>query len=639
MGQVTSSGANALPFDAAMQAAALSATIRDGWLYVTGAASGATFTGVEISYPNYTGSSRILPVVRQDDGAGTQIAVTSDATTLVNLDLSGLTVSGATVSWYYLQAETSLIGSQQDDSLRFESRTAGVMQGLGGDDLLAGGLSDDRLYGGDGNDTLNGYDGDDTLVGGRGDDTINGGDGIDTVVLRGAISDYEITTSDGSYVITQISGPGNYGTDTVSNVEIARFDDGIVDISAPPTDLEATLSGGRLRLSGAAAQTGAGPIGRIYVYGEPEYAQLSITDNNSGYTTVPVTGDVSTITALNFNLVTGTGISLTWMAQAATTIRGSAQSDSIDLYSTSDCTVFGGAGNDIIQSSYGNDRVWGGWGRDEINSGAGSDTIAGERGNDTINGDAGEDTIVFRGARAEYDITEQADGTYAITHARGTQFDGTDTVINVEHAQFSDGVVDLPPITDLSLELDNGRLTVSGTPAQTGSGISLSYGDGVIRLVDNTPTPTIIEIASAAASIRTVDFSGVSDTGVSFYWNNLADQALTVRGSQQDDAFASMTFGDLRIFGLAGDDTIAGSYGNDTLIGGRGDDIVDGNAGLDTVVFSGDRADYDIALVDGAYVVTHARGTMFDGTDTVLDVEFLQFHDTTIDLSTNDWMA
>lgn len=71
--------------------------------------------------------------------------------------------------------------------------------------------------------------------------------------------------------------------------------------------------------------------------------------------------------------------------------------------------------------------------------GAGNDTIRGGGGDDTIDGGLGAgDTAVFGGAMADYIITLSGT-TYTVTDKRDGAPDGSDTVSNVEHFQFSDG--------------------------------------------------------------------------------------------------------------------------------------------------------------------------------------------------------
>jgi Ca2+-binding RTX toxin-like protein len=69
-----------------------------------------------------------------------------------------------------------------------------------------------------------------------------------------------------------------------------------------------------------------------------------------------------------------------------------------------------------------------------------------------------------------------------------------------------------------------------------------------------------------------------------------------------------------------------GSFGDDTLIGNGGDDYILGGFGTDTVVFSGVRAEYDIATTGFSTTVTHLRGGV-DGTDLLGSAEVLRFAD------------
>lgn len=75
-----------------------------------------------------------------------------------------------------------------------------VLQGLGLQDSITGGMGDDTIWGWAGNDTLNGNGGDDWIYGGRGDDQLHGNDGND--VLDG---------EDGNDLVF-----GNAGNDRVS---------------------------------------------------------------------------------------------------------------------------------------------------------------------------------------------------------------------------------------------------------------------------------------------------------------------------------------------------------------------------------------------------------------------------------------
>ncbi|MBL3529368.1 MAG: cadherin-like domain-containing protein, partial [gamma proteobacterium endosymbiont of Lamellibrachia anaximandri] len=93
-----------------------------------------------------------------------------------------------------------------------------------------------------------------------------------------------------------------------------------------------------------------------------------------------------------------------------------------------------------------------------------------------------------------------------------------------------------------------------------------------------------------------------------------------------------------RINAGAGNDTIInddtgreiyGDRGNDTLVGGAGDDVIDGGRDQDTVVFSGNRSDYEITEYNETYTIRDLRDAG-DGTDTVTTVESFQFADVTL---------
>ena len=90
--------------------------------------------------------------------------------------------------------------------------------------------------------------------------------------------------------------------------------------------------------------------------------------------------------------------------------------------------------------------------------------------------------------------------------------------------------------------------------------------------------------------------------------------------------------GNNELSGLDGNDSLIGNGGQDRLIGGDGDDNIDGGDGLcDVAVFNGDRVNYDIVMLPGGgFSVTDNVGS--DGTDTLENVEKLEFDDVTVEL-------
>ncbi|MFC6640202.1 DUF4214 domain-containing protein [Sulfitobacter sediminilitoris] len=76
--------------------------------------------------------------------------------------------------------------------------------------------------------------------------------------------------------------------------------------------------------------------------------------------------------------------------------------------------------------------------------------------------------------------------------------------------------------------------------------------------------------------------------------------------------------------------TLTGGAGNDMVTGAVGNDTINGGAGQDTGIYSGNQSSYTLMLSAQSPMLTDRRGT--DGTDTLVDIEVLQFVDGTFDL-------
>jgi Ca2+-binding RTX toxin-like protein len=117
-------------------------------------------------------------------------------------------------TWNTIRNVENLLGSSWDDRLT-------------GSDVANG------LHGAAGNDTLEGNGGNDTLTGSFGDDVLSGGAGTDVAVFVSRASDYTITVGeDGAVTIRDNRGETGTGTDRLTDIEFAQFDDRIVDLTA-----------------------------------------------------------------------------------------------------------------------------------------------------------------------------------------------------------------------------------------------------------------------------------------------------------------------------------------------------------------------------------------------------------------------
>ncbi|MEO0906681.1 MAG: M10 family metallopeptidase C-terminal domain-containing protein, partial [Pseudomonadota bacterium] len=117
----------------------------------------------------------------------------------------------------------------------------------------------------------------------------------------------------------------------------------------------------------------------------------------------------------------------------------------------------------------------------------------------------------------------------------------------------------------------------------------------------------------------TVDYSAFSSDQLI----NLNQETFSnVGGSTGNMSIARGTVIENAVAG-SGNDTLIGNDTGNVLTGGLGDDTIDGGSNVDVAVFSGNMADYTITQTAlGVFVVEGA-----DGTDTLTNVEFLQFDD------------
>jgi VCBS repeat-containing protein len=122
--------------------------------------------------------------------------------------------------------------------------------------------------------------------------------------------------------------------------------------------------------------------------------------------------------------------------------------------------------------------------------------------------------------------------------------------------------------------------------------------------------------------MATVPSPGNDDIAGTAAGESIAAQAGndTVRAGGRDDT----------VHGDAGNDKLFGEADNDRLWGDAGNDDIDGGAGIDTAVFSGNQAQYQITTAGSVTEVKDLRGrgsNTPDGIDKLVDVERLVFAD------------
>ncbi len=88
---------------------------------------------------------------------------------------------------------------------------------------------------------------------------------------------------------------------------------------------------------------------------------------------------------------------------------------------------------------------------------------------------------------------------------------------------------------------------------------------------------------------------------------------------------------DRHMVGWDTSEQLTGDILNDSIEGRGGNDTIDGGGGTDTAVFSSNLANYALTKSGSSYIVLAKSGT--DGTDTITNVESLEFGDKTVNLT------
>jgi len=322
----------------------------------------------------------------------------------------------------------------------------------------------------------------------------------------------------------------------------------------------------------------------------------------------------------------------------------------------------------IITGTNGNDELFGTDSTDSIDGGAGNDTISGGAGDDILMGGAGDDLIIQSGSG-----TQHYDGGSGVdTYGLNTDFTGgnayrlqvdlstgisgladdlenplNDTLENIENIDFSNVTWDLALIGDSG---DNVLKGGGGTDSIDGGAgnDTISGGAGDDILMGGAGDDLIIQSGSGTqhydggSGVDTyglnTDFTGGNayrlqvdlSTGISGLADDLENPLNDTLENIENIDFSNVTW-DLALIGDSGDNVLKGGSGTDSIDGGAGNDTISGGADIDMAIFSGVRSSYTITTQDGVLKVKDNLGT--DGTDTLTNIEKLQFADATWDVT------
>lgn len=168
---------------------------------------------------------------------------------------------------------------------------------------------------------------------------------------------------------------------------------------------------------------------------------------------------------------------------------------------------------------------------------------------------------------------------------------------------------------------------IAGAQRLYGANMTTRTGDTVYGFNSNAGQPWYTAAFETSVLIFAVWDAGGTDTfDFSGYLNNqiidLRQGAFSNVGGMVGNVAVAVGVTIENAIGGSGDDAMRGNSADNSLRGNGGNDAIDGGLGTDTVVFAGNRSAYTITWNGQVGTVVGP-----DGTDTITNVEFLQFAD------------
>ena len=342
-------------------------------------------------------------------------------------------------------------------------------------------------------------------------------------------------------------------------------------------------------------------------------------DGGAGTDTFDV--DNSAVNAAAFNVDLGAGTAGATTLIDIENVLGGAGDDTI-TGTAGDNLLSGGAGNDLLLGLAGEDVLLGGTGNDTHIGAEGNDVLIASAGVNVFDGGAGDDAVIINSSTVQdlafnIDLAAGSD-QYGNTYAGIENIDGGagddalsgDDGANVLLGRGGDDTLSGGLGGDVlnggaGDDVHNGGagddLFIAGAGNDTFNG-----GDGVdtydIDASDDYQTSYNVDLSTGT------DNQGNTYSGIEHVNGGWGDDTLT--GTSGSNILDGGVGNDV-VNGGAGDDSLAGGLGNDMLSGGAGDDVLfgsfgvdtyDGGEGVDTVDIGGSAAgdaDYNIDLAVG----------------------------------------
>jgi len=541
----------------------------------------------------------------------------------------------------------------------------------------------ENAIGGAGNDTLIGNDAANLLTGNAGNDSMDGGAGIDTAVFAfSPTAPVWVRNPDGSYTVTTPT----LGTDTLRNIEFARFDNGTLDLAtgvftSSTYALAATSASKAEGQSGATAFTftvtrtgfttlsqtmdwavgGASVAGDDFIGGVLPTGTVSFAaGETSKVITINVAGD-STVEGDEAFTVTLANPSF-GAVLATTTATGTILNDDATLAIAASCAVNAEGQSGTTPFTFtvtrtGDTTV--AHSADWAVGGAavtGADFLGGVLPTGTVSFAAGETSKVIA-VNVAGDTAVEANETFTVTLSGASAGATITTAAANGSITNDDAALAIAATSAVKAEGNSGTTPFTFTVTQTGdtsvahsanwavSGAAVTGADFVGGVL---PTGTVSFAAGETSKVITINVAGdtlaESDEAFSVTLSGpSAGTSITTANASgvinNDDAAGPApivgttgadilygTAGADSIDGLEGNDIIDAGFGDDLLVGGLGDDFLIGSAGIDKASYEGATAGVRVTLASLA-----PQNTLSMGIDTLVLIEQLRgsaFNDT-----------
>ncbi|MFC3615389.1 beta strand repeat-containing protein [Lutimaribacter marinistellae] len=616
---------------------------------------------------------------------GLNIDGNSQGNYLATIDAAGSVIDGnaftGTGGAFYTglrvrRPDTDITNNTFDNSSGGDSRGVTLQNQNGTEDMsgnqFIGGTGPDGFAGTPGDDTFSTDAGNDTVFGSAGNDAIDGGADTDTAVYAGSVGDYAVTaTTDadgratGFTAITDTNvGDGDEGTDTLTDVELLQFADGVIDTADAVHVFDAgnALIGTFDNIEDAVAVATAGSTLRVasgdvnIENGTPNGQvvidkDISIVGLGSASTTLKVNASTGTSgdsrgtflvnDGVTFSMsdltMDGTGFDI-WQGVRH---KGSGVFDSVSFenigynpstnYAGTAIAAFGAASDvDVIDSSFSNIGRVG-----VLYYGAGT---TGEFRGNTYTGKGDGDHLDYAldiSAGADIDVTDNvisenrgvasSDGSVSAGVLVSTFF-GPGTNADFSGNSFADNSFGVFFGYDAS---DASSGSFAGTNSFTGSGIGLRVlGDGAVTGTGSITGDASTVSWNGGAAGNMIVGAGLDDTLSGAGGNDTIDGGAGIDTLDLSDAINSVgvnlgsnplsplavgtgfaTGSDIGIDGLTGIENIRGGQGADGLTGDAGDNVFFASSGNDTVTGAGGTDTYDASDETDAVAIDLVGGT------------------------------